>query len=488
VKTLALTPDHSRVLVTVTTTHEAASLLTDETVFWVAKPRLFAGNLSGLGTLVSGSYIEMLPGRPGGKARHEFTGLEDPPVVTSDVPGRTFLVKADRLGSLSLGSPVFFRDLQVGEVLGWDLADMAEYATVHVFVREPFDRYVHDTTRFWNASGVSVRLGGGGIDVQLESLRALLLGGIAFDTPTEARSGAASVADRVFPLYASRDSADAAAYSRKIPLVAYFAGSVRGLAVGADVTLHGLKVGQVTSISLTYDRQQDAILAPVHFEVEPERLVGIDKQVFKTAGDAVDAVVARGMRASLQSASLITGGKLVALEFVPDAPPAKVVREGGAFVVPTAGSGGFEGIETAATTLLNNVNELPFAAIGESIESILRDLRSVTKGPDLGQSLTALKGALLTAQDTLRKLDGGLGPALKRLPDVAASTETAMTNANRLLLSVDSGYGDNTKFHRDLDRLMTELNDTVRSIRAMADLLARHPEALVRGRTDTGPE
>ena len=184
VKSLDLTPDHARVLVTIATTRQAEPLLTDTTMFWVVKPRLFAGNLSGLSTLLSGSYIGMLPGETAGKPQREFVGREDPPVLEANVPGHTFLLEgAASLGSISLGSPVFFRDLDVGTVLGWDIADMAESVTIHAFVRAPYDSYVHDETRFWNASGVSVKLGGTGVDVQLESLRALLLGGIAFDTP-----------------------------------------------------------------------------------------------------------------------------------------------------------------------------------------------------------------------------------------------------------------------------------------------------------------
>ncbi len=246
---LALSSDHSRVTATISTTRAAEPLLNSQTVFWVVKPRLFAGSLSGLGTLISGSYVGMLPGTEGSAAQRAFTGLEDPPVLETAAPGRTFLVKADRLGSISLGSPVFYRDLTVGEVLGWDLGDMAENATIHVFVREPFDKYVHDNSRFWNASGLSVKLGGAGVDVQVESLRALLLGGIAFDNPQAAEASPAatrvSTANRIFPLYANQEAAHASVYGRAVSFVAYFPGSVRGLTPGADVTFHGLKIGQV---------------------------------------------------------------------------------------------------------------------------------------------------------------------------------------------------------------------------------------------------
>jgi paraquat-inducible protein B len=487
VKSLALSDDHSHVLVTVSTTRQADPLLTNDAQFWVVKPRLFAGNLSGLSTLVSGSYIGMLPGQASSARERTFVGREDPPVLESNEAGRTFLVKANRLGSVSLGSPVFFRDISVGEVLGWDIADMAEYATIHVFVRAPFDKYVNDETRFWDASGLSVKLGGDGVEVQLESLRALVLGGIAFDTMTGTQA-AISAQGHVFPLFANRDAAQAASYSRKVQLVSYFPGSVRGLAVGADVTLRGLKVGQVTDVKLTYDAAKDQILAPVRFEVEPERFLGIGREVFKDAQEGMDLLVGRGLRATLQSANLITGQMLVALEFVPDAPPATVAEEDGAFVMPTTEAGGFSGLTASATELLRKVNAIPFASLGQQLDRTAAGLNNIVNGPEVKQALISLNATLSSVQDTVQHLDTGLAPAMKRLPDMAASLQKTMGDANKLVLSLQAGYGDNTQFNRDLDRLLIQLNDATRSIRALADLLARHPEALIKGRPAGGVE
>jgi paraquat-inducible protein B len=465
VKTLTLSDDHSHVLITVATTRQAKPLLTNDTQFWVVKPRLFAGNVSGLSTLVSGSYIGMMPGGATETSKRDFAGREDPPVLETNVPGRTFLLKATRLGSVQIGSPVFFRDLSVGEVLGWDLGDMAESATIHAFVRAPYDKYVQDQTRFWDASGLSVKLGGNGIDVQLESLRALLLGGVAFDMFTAPAQSAESVEGHVFPMFANKEAAQAASYSRKVQLIGYFPGSVRGLAAGADVTLHGLKVGQVTDVQITYDAAKQAIVAPVHFEVEPERIVGIGKRVAPDAGAAIDMLVGQGLRATLQSANLLTGQMLVALEFVPDAPPATVTRENQAFVIPTSDSGSFSSLQASAGELLRKVNTIPFESLGRNLNQ-----------------------TLASARDMVQNLDIGLAPTMKKLPDMAAALQKTMTDANRLVLSLQSGYGDNTQFNRDLDRLMIQLNDAVRSIRSLADLLDRHPEALIKGRPAGGVE
>src|SRR5438105_1306778 len=226
VKSLALSPDQTHVIVTVATTRQAEPLLTDGTIFWVVKPRLFAGNISGVETLLSGSYIGMLPPANEGKSQRDFVGREDPPVLGAHVPGRTFLLKSKRVGSVSVGSPIFFRDLNVGEVLGWDIADMAEYVTIHAFVRAPYDAYVHKETRFWNASGLAIKLGGTGVEVQMESLKALLLGGIAFETPAAGINPLVASEDHVFPLFADQETASAASYTRTIPAIAYFPGSV----------------------------------------------------------------------------------------------------------------------------------------------------------------------------------------------------------------------------------------------------------------------
>jgi len=478
VKSLELAPDRTHVIVTVATTHEAKPLLTDKTVFWVVKARLFAGNVSGLETLLSGDYIGMLPAE--GKPQREFVGHEDPPILQANVPGHTFLLKAKRLGSISLGAPVFYRDLNVGEVLGWDIADMAEYVTIRAFVREPYDSYVHDQSRFWNASGISIKLGGAGVEVQMESLKALLLGGIAFDTPAAEIRTAITAENHVFPLFADRDAANNASYTRKIQVISYFPGSVKGLAPGSEVTMHGLKVGEVSEVRLEYDRAKDIIVAPVRYEIEPERIVGVGQRVFKTDRESVEAVLSKGLRASLASASLITGQQVVALDFVPDAPPAAVTMEGEDFVLPTTEGGGFAGLASSATDLLDKVNKMPFEQIGANLNGILRSVNDATQGPQLKKAVSDLGAMLASAQGMVQRLD------TKQLPEISAGLQKTLASANKLVLSLDTGYGDNTKFNRDLDRLMVQANDAVRSIRALTDLLARHPEALLKGRPE-GP-
>jgi paraquat-inducible protein B len=486
VRSITVSDDNKHVVLTLDMKPEAKRLINDGTQFWVVKARFFAGAVSGLETLLSGAYVEMRADQVGDSGKRDFTGLEEPPLLESNVPGRTLLVHADRLGSISLGSPVFFRDIAVGQVLGYDIGDMAREITMHVFVRDPFDKYVHDNSRFWNASGISASLTGNGLQLQVQSLRAVLLGGIAFDTPDGGRPLAAGEDAGKFSLFKDHEAAVASTYGRQLRFVSYFGGSVRGLSVGADVELRGIKIGQVTDVQLRYDAKADQVTVPVSYTVQPDRIAA------NNVGGDIDAYVGdlirRGLRAQLSSGNLITGAQLVSLDIVPDAPPAEIGHEGDVIVVPTLKSGGFENITRSASDILAKVDAIPFDQIGQHLNNVMAGADAAAGGQQLKQAVTSLNETLANARDVTGKLDQGLKPTLDRLPQIAGELQQAVAQANKVLASVATGYGGDSRFHEDLSRTLSQLSDTARSIKALADLLSRHPEALIRGRTDRGVE
>jgi paraquat-inducible protein B len=488
VTSIALTKDLNSVIVTAQMNREATPLLTEHSRLWVVKPRFFAGNISGLDTLLSGAYIELLPSPEGGDPKADFVGLEDPPVLEANEPGHTFLLRANRLGAINVGSPVFFRDLTVGQVLGWDLGDMAESVTIHAFVRAPFDKYVRRESRFWNASGVSLELGAQGVQLQMDSIRALLLGGVEFDTPENASRDSATAADQTFRLYANQEAATNAGFSQRIPAIGYFQGSVDGLAPGSPVTFQGLRIGEVTGVRLAYDPKTDSIIAPVTYEVQPGRIADVSPTA-EARGPVENArlLVRKGLRAQLKSVNLITGQMGIALDMVPDAAPAELEMKGDVIVIPTV-PGELASLSKSVTSLVNKITNLPFADIGAKLDGVLTGVNTTVNNPDILTSVKALESTLQTVQNLAKNLDAGSAPAMKRLPQIATNLESTLTKANALLGSAATGYGDNSSFHRDLDRVLSELVDTARSIRVLADLLTRHPEALVRGRTNTGAE
>ncbi|WP_428484867.1 intermembrane transport protein PqiB [Rhodopila sp.] len=487
VRKVALTPDGKRVQVTVRMNKEANPLLTDKTDFWVVRPRFFAGSISGLQTLISGSYIDMLPAAPGGEPKRDFVGLENPPVLQSDVPGRTFLLQANRIGSISLGSPVMYRDLDVGEVLGWDIGEMARSIVIHVFVREPFDKYVHDGSLFWNASGANIHLGANGLQLQVESLRAIVLGGIAFQTPDEQTPTAESQPDYAFTLFQTKEAAEDSTFKRSVTAVANLTTSVAGLGEGSPVTLHGIKIGEVTSVSLVYDRSTDTVISPVHFTMEPERVESLELPTGGSLDAKMRELVQRGLRVELQTSSFLTGQKELAIDLFPHAGPANLEKQDGSYVIPVLG-GGSDDVMTAATNLMNRVNGIPFEAIGQNLSQTLAGTSALVNDKQLAETVSTLQSTLASTQTLVNSLNKGMTPMLQRLPAISTSLEDSVKRTDKLIGSVETGYGGDSRFSRDIGQMLMQLSDAARSIRVLADLLSRHPEALIRGRTDQGTQ
>jgi paraquat-inducible protein B len=180
VSAVQLSDDFTKVVVKAKIAKYAAGLMVDDTTFWIVAPRVTLSGISGLGTLLSGNYIGLAPGKAT-RHRHEYTGLDVPPPIT-DQPGRLFVLKADSLGSVGIGAPVYYRSLSVGQVVEYNLSSDGKAIDIKVFVDAPYDKYVTSEVRFWNASGINVSAGADGVQVHTESLVAVLVGGIAFDT------------------------------------------------------------------------------------------------------------------------------------------------------------------------------------------------------------------------------------------------------------------------------------------------------------------
>ncbi len=487
VGSIVLTPDMTHVVVHVRMTSEAVPYLTDKARFWVVRPRFTGSNISGLETLISGGFIEMDPGAKGGKRQLEFTGLENPPGVRSDQPGTTFVLETPRIGSLGSGSPLFYRDIVVGEVLDYHLPEGNGPITANVFVRAPYDKWVRTATRFWNASGVRIGFGGQGLHVELESIQAVLSGGVAFGTPEEGRQTPTAAANTKFPLFRDEEEANSSGYRQRIPFVLYFQSSTAGLATGSPVQIYGNQVGNVTDVRLELNPTDATARVRVAIEIQPERLTAIGGDPSESPLNVAQRLVDHGMRGELATISYLTGSLAVAFEFPRDLPHVTVTKEGDAIVLPTQ-AGGLGGITTALADVSQKISAIPFAQIGDNANGLLAAMRATLGGPEVKNALNALSATLVDVQGLVKRTDAGISPFLRRLPEVSNDLQQTFARANHLVSSVDTGYGANSQFSRDLERLMAQLNDGVRSVRLLADFLDRHPEALIRGRTATGAE
>ncbi|MDT8329798.1 MlaD family protein [Roseomonas gilardii] len=486
VESIHLTTDLRRVDARIRMDRAVGDHVTEHSRFWVVRPRLSGASVSGLETIVSGSYIEFDPGEPG-KEQFRFNGLENPPGRRSDEPGRDFVLRARRLGPIDRGSPVFFRDVEVGQVLSYNAPEIDGSFTLHIFVRAPYSEYVRKGSRFWNASGVSLRLGAEGVRVELESARALLAGGIAFDTPPQLRDQPPAPEEESFTLYSDLEAAIAATSENRLTFLLYFDGSVRGLSPGAPVLLRGIRIGSVLDVKLEYDQAADRFRVPVHIAIEPDRISFPAGRPTREVRAMAEEMVAKGMRAQLTSGSLLTGQLVVSMDFMPDAPPASVRMEGEEIVLPSIG-GGTDNIMAAVSNIAGKLERFPIEEIGRNLNGALASVNGVVGGPELRNALNALSSSLGSARDLIRKADSGMTPLLRRLPGIADNLDQTVARASTAIRSIERGYGGDSEVNREMERLMSQLTDTARSVRLLADFLNRHPEALIRGRTGAATE
>ncbi|MCK4207638.1 MCE family protein [Brucella pituitosa] len=482
VKTIALTPDGSHVIVTAEMTRQAEPLLRENSQFWVVQPRLSASSgISGLSTIVSGVYIEFDPGKKS-KPAESFVALDAPPVVPADAAGTEFLLKAKHIGSIGAGSPIFYRGFQVGEVLGYDSSNLDHGITIRAFVRAPYDKQVQAGTSFWNASGVSLTTGPQGFRLQLDSIQALLAGGIAFDTLSTAPVQPTSSGGTAFTLYKDQASADEAKYTIRLKYLVYFDSSVGGLAPGSNVEWHGLKIGQVIDVKLQYDLARNTLRAPVLIEIEPQRaeIVGADDSI--DPEELIKSAVAKGLRAQLRTSNYLTGQAVVALEMDPKAHQDELGTGDTYPVIPTDPSQ-FDSTLRSVNGILDRISKMPLDQLVSQATDTLKSVQDVAERPEIKDSLNSLTEALGSASELIQQAKLGLGPALEKLAPTLERAQQAMIRMNTSLNSFEQGYGKSSSFKRDMTRLISQINDTMRSFRVIADYLQQHPEALIRGKT-----
>jgi len=449
--------DRAKVLVKAQINREGSHYITRKgTRFWVVRPRLGVSGVSGLNTLLSGAYISVdtVRSAESGPAVYEFKGLEKPPEVANDRSGTRFLLHAADLGSIEIGSPVYYRRIPVGRVIDYHLDASGRTVNVQIFIDAPNDKFVTADTRFWNASGIDLSLSPSGVDLRMGSLASVIAGGIAFRSVDETDEKPAP-ADTAFTLNASEAQAMADPDGPPIHVNMIFHQSIRGLKLGAPVEFRGMDLGRVSDIDLEFDPKTisfyvlvKAVLYPMRFGDAYEQMREFEKDAAYSGQFLLDPLVKQGMRAQIQPSNLLTGQQLIALDFFPNAPPVKFDSSKVPIELPTI-AGNFDRLQQQISSIVAKIDAVPFDGIGKDLQSSLKSLNQLLKGLNskLGPQASA---TLKSAQNALDKVDGMLGR--------------------------ESGPGGS------LDSTLRELTAAAKSLRALADYLQTDPSALLRGR------
>lgn len=454
-----LSGDQKSVDATIKLSKQAETFTREDSQFWVVRPRIGAGGVSGIDTLLSGDYIGADVGQSDGRAKN-FKGLENPPPITYGEPGKRFMLHAPDLGSLDIGSPVYYRKIPVGQVVTYALNPEGKGVDIEVFIHAPNDAFVTENTRFWNASGIDINVGANGFAVKTESLSTLLVGGIAFRAPDYSPNDVAAADDKDYELFADQQSALAPPNGKAQYMVLRFEQSLRGLKVDAPVEFLGMEIGRVVGINLDFDAKKRTFPLNVGIVIYPQRLGQAYKKMLtefkhdpndEAAGiRLLGTFIDNGLRAQARSGNLLTGQLYVALDFFPKAEKVAFDPSVRPVVLPTV-PGSLEQLQEKLEAVVDKLNKLPVDRIANNLDSNLVELR---------KGLTQFNA--------------------KTLPGV----QSTLADVSKTLQSASSTLAEDSPQREKLTETLDELGRMSRSLRELSDYLGRHPESLIRGRPD----
>ncbi len=475
-----------------------AAHLGPETRFWIVRPRVSVQGVSGLTTLLSGIYIGMDPGKEG-DALSVYEGLEAPPRVTSYTHGSTFTLQADKLGSLDVGSPVYYRQINVGEVVKYELNEDKDTVGITIFIKEPYNKIVRRNSLFWNISGLQVELSGsGGVKVRMESLASLLIGGITFETPQTLNRSLPINDDTVFPLYETREAAKDKNKGDRLFYVMYFDETLRGLSIGAPVEYRGIPIGKVEDIQLSIEEFNDEIKIPILISIYAEKL-SLDGDV-DDAADIITSLVKKGIRGQLTTANLLTGAQFISLVFPDNAEQnpgeIKASSESGlAYAELPTTSGLTTMLAQSATEIMHEIHggivdarrlinspdmrssTRDIAAILDNVSSLLKEIK-----PEIVASIRGLSATLKNAEAISGKFNQQALPLAKQLNSTLKRLDTALIEAKKTLSSADTALNEDSGLQYELRLLIEEVSEAANSFTVLANTLQRKPNSVIFGK------
>ncbi|MHC8314373.1 PqiB family protein [Pseudomonas sp. LB3P31] len=452
-----LSDDQKSVNATIKLAKQAESFTREDSKFWVVRPRIGAGGVSGIDTLLSGDYIGADIGQANARAKN-FKGMENPPPITYGEPGKRFTLHTPDLGSLDIGSPVYYRKIPVGQVVAYALDADGRGVNIDVFVHSPNDAYVTENTRFWNASGIDVSVGANGFALKTESLSSMLVGGIAFRAPEYSPDDKPAAEEYAYELFDDQQTALAPPNGKAQYLTLRFDQALRGLKVGAPVEFLGMEFGKVVSVNLDFDPQKRTFPVNVGIVIYPQRLGTAHSKMLKVLNHdpndeaagirLMGTFVENGLRAQARSGNLLTGQLYIALDFYPKAPKVSFDASARPVSIPTV-PGSLEEIQGKLEAMVDKINKLPIERIANNLDGNLVELR---------KGLTQFNA--------------------KTLPGV----QSTLADVSKTLQSANSTLAEDSPQREQLSETLDDLGRTSRSLRDLADYLGRHPESLIRGR------
>ncbi|WP_168015617.1 intermembrane transport protein PqiB [Halomonas salinarum] len=461
VEEVRLSNDLSHIRVIARMSPDVEPMLVEDTRFWVVKPRIGREGISGLNTVLSGAYIQLQPGNSE-ESSDSFDVLEQPPVAPADAKGIRVNLVGQLGNSLSVGDPVTYHGFTVGRVEEARFDPETRRMRHRAFIEKPYDVLVTDSTRFWPASGIDLKLDSEGVSVNVESLEALLGGGVTFGVPEDVPLGQPVSEDTTFTLYEDAENARQGTFNRYLEYVLLVDDTVRGLSKGAPVEFRGVRVGTVASVPWEFSIDQRSRRAgfaiPVLIRIEPQRLgENLEDMDLETWRARFEGWFENGLRASLKAGNLLTGALYVDLNFQqPASSPYLANSYQNRPVFPTTAAG-LAQIEQKVSSLLDKLNGLEVEPV---LDGLNRNLAASQATLEEVQELTASVKALTDNPDT-QNLPGTLTATLEDL---------------RVTLK---GMSPGSTAYDELTESLERFDALMRDLEPVAKTLSEQPNALI---------
>lgn len=455
-------------------------LLREDSQFWVVKARISGGSVSGLATVFSGAYIELDPG-VGERGERSFVGLENPPPTPNSVPGLRLELVTEDPGVVDVDSGIYFKNNLVGKVESRIFNPSREEVTLGIFIEDRYRNLVNTNSFFWGVSGLQVRVGAQGVDVELPSLSSLLKGQVAFGLMEGEVDGEEITDGYVFRLFKNLDDAEAHSFESEGEFLLLFEQSVRGLTVGASVEFRGLKVGRVSEISYGLVSNGSDQQTPVLVQLNKRLLQKhFPPELLDEGGGGIEKALQKGLRASLKSSNLLTGQRFVDLDYYPDEEMVSMAFLDSYLVLPTVETG-LGQLEERVTEVVEKINDVP-------IKSLVNQLEATTLAAQntlhiMNEKLESTGPVLLESQATLAEMKASLASlnqilkaeSTQSIPDDVRDTLAQINQTLKPLSNDGVVYGD-------LRRTMDELRSATRSIERLTETISDKPNSLLFGK------
>ena len=413
-----LSHDLKQIIVTAQMQRTAEALLKKDSQFWVVKPQISTGGITGLGTLISGNYIAVSPGKEEERA-NQFVGLDEAPQIQSTEEGLRVRLITDSASGVNVGTAIYYRGIAVGQIEQIRFSERYDNLYLTAFIHAPYDRLITNNTKFWNISGINFSMGAEGANLEVESLEALVRGGITFSTPTTLNTNDTPASPgTVYTLFENERASTERTGFEKEYYVVYFDDTTRGLRQGAPVYFNGMSIGEVIDIRLLYDETKNTAVTPVLIALEPDRIDRVNRQE-KRDRNLITDLVKHGLQASLETGSLITGDKIITLNQYPDDIRSLRKDEYSNYPVLPSRAGSISQLTDDISAIVASVKKLP-------LEEIANNTKEAT---------AALKSALATP--AVRTLGASLDKTLKQLDKTLQSVQKAGDSTDKALAQLD---------------------------------------------------